>query len=291
MALIQLAIDGLALGAAYALVALGFVLVLNATGAVNFAHGDLVMVGGFIAIALAQVLPLPGIVLLPLVMLAMAALGVVFSWLAYFPLMRRPPAAVYISTIALGIVFQNTANAIFGAAPRAAPALLGDRVFQIGGGVTIGAQSLAIILVAAAAILAQHFLFARTRLGRALRATAEDRDMARAIGIPVTRMIALTFALASALAGAAGLLLAHKYFVEPTRGTDFIMTAYIAVVIGGWGSIEGAVAGALLIAAFQAIVSAYVSYAAATALLYAALLAILFFRPRGLFGERAQRRV
>jgi branched-chain amino acid transport system permease protein len=254
------------------------------------------MVGGFVAIALAQVLPLPGIVLLPLVMLAMAALGVVFSWLAYFPLMRRPPAAVYISTIALGIIFQNTANAIFGAAPRAAPALLGDRVFQIGGGqvgggVTIGEQSLAIILVAAAAILAQHFLFARTRLGRALRATAEDRDMARAIGIPVTRMIALTFALASALAGAAGLLLAHKYFVEPTRGTDFIMTAYIAVVIGGWGSIVGAVAGALLIAVFQAIVSAYVSYAAASALLYATLLAILFFRPQGLFGERVQRRV
>jgi len=291
VALIQLAIDSVALGAAYALVALGFVLVLNATGAVNFAHGDLVMAGGFVTVALAHVMALPGLVLLPVVILTMAALGLVFSALAYFPLMRRPPAAVYVSTIALGIIIQNTANAIYGSEPRSTPALVADRVFHIGDGVSIGEQSLAIVLVAAAAILAQSLLFSRTRLGRALRATAEDREMARAIGIPVNRMIALTFAIASALAGGAGLLLSHKYFVEPTRGTDFIMTAYVAVVIGGWGSIAGAVVGALLVAAFQAIVSAYVSYAAATVLLYATVLAILFLRPQGLFGERAQRRV
>lgn len=289
MELLQLVINGIALGAAYALVALGFVLVLNATGAVNFAQGDMVMAGGFVTVALAQYLPAPGIALLPLVLAAMAVLGLVFSAVAYFPLMRRPPVSVFISTIALGIILQNAANAIFGAEPRSAPALLGDQNLRLGG-LVIGEQSLAIIAVAALLVIGQHLLFARTQLGRALRATAQDREMARAVGIRVLPMIALTFALASALGGAAGLLLAHQYFVTPTGGTDLIVSAYIAVVIGGWGSLPGAVLGALLIAIFQVIVSAYVSYTASTALLYAALLAILFFRPQGLLGERIQRR-
>ena len=289
MEFFQLVLNGIALGAAYALVALGFVLVLNATGAVNFATGDMVMAGGFATIALASFLPVPAIVLLPLVLLVMGLLGLGFSLLAYFPLMRRPPVAVFISTIALGAIFQNTANVLFGAAPRRAPALFGDRLYHFAG-LAIGEQSLAIIAVAALLILAQHYLFARTQLGRALRATAQDREIARAIGIPVVTMIALTFVLAAALAGAAGLLLANQYFVEPTRGTGLIVSAYIAVVIGGWGSLAGAVLGALLIALFEVVVSAYASYTTATALLYAALLAILVLRPKGLFGEAVERR-
>ncbi len=114
--------------------------------------------------------------------------------------------------------------------------------------------------------------------------------MARACGIPVTAMIALTFALGAALAGAAGLLLSNQFFVTPTSGSGLILKAYIAVTIGGWGSIAGAVAGALLIAAFEVVVSYTLSYTAATAALYLALLAILAVRPQGLFGEAARRR-
>jgi branched-chain amino acid transport system permease protein len=289
MELIQLVVNGIALGAAYALVALGFVLVLNATSAVNFAQGDLVMAGGFVAVALAERLPWPGILLLPLVLALMAILGLLFSLVAYFPLKSRPPVAVFISTIALGIIFQNTANVLFGAEPRGAPPLFHGGHFRVGD-LIVGKQALAIVVVAALLIAGQHCLFARTQLGRRLRATAQDRQMAQALGLPVNRMIALTFALASALAGAAGLLLAHQFFVTPTQGNELIVSAYIAVVIGGWGSIAGAVAGALLIALFEVIVSAYVSYTAATALLYAALLGILFFRPQGFFGEVIQRR-
>jgi branched-chain amino acid transport system permease protein len=284
--LLQLILDGLSLGAAYALVALGFVLVLNATGAVNFAAGDLVMAGGFVAVALAQVLPVPGLLLLPLVLLLMAAFGLVFSLLAYFPLLGRPPTAVFISTIACGVILENSANAIFGAEPQKAPALLGEALYRLGP-LTIGRQSLAIILVATVLIGAQYYLFARTQLGRSLRATAQDRDMAEALGVPTRRMIAFTFMLASAFAGAAGLLLANRYFVE---GGNLIVSAYIAVVIGGWGSLPGAVLGALLIALFQVVVSAYASYTAATALLYAVLLGVLFLRPQGLFGEAIGRR-
>jgi branched-chain amino acid transport system permease protein len=300
--MLQLLVNGLALGAAYALVALGFVLVLKATAAVNFAHGDLVMAGGFASVALASILPVPGIVLLPLVAALMALLGIVFSLLAYFPLKSRPPVSVFISTIALGVIVQNTVNAIAGAEPRAAPPLIDTEMMSLGP-VSVGRQSVLVIVVAIVLIVGQHFLFTGTRLGRALRATAQDREMAAAIGIRTDLMIALTFALAGALAGTAGLLLANTFFVTPTDGTNFIVKAYIAVTIGGWGSIAGAVAGAMLIALFEVVfpalpalfpalneVASLFSQTSATIILYLVLLAILAARPHGLFGEAIRRR-
>ena len=291
--LLQLLVNGLALGSAYALAALGFVLVINATSAVNFAHGDLVTAGGFASVALAAVLPLPagfeGAALLPLVLVAMAAFGLLFSLLAYFPLMARPPVAVFISTIALGVVLQNVANVTFGAAPVAAPPLLGAGRIDIGA-LSIDRQSLAIMLAAGILIGAVHLVLSRTQFGRRLRATTQDREMAAALGVPVLLMIGLTFAIAAALAGAAGLLLANRFFVTPTEGTTLMLKAYIAATIGGWGRVWGAAAGALLIALFEVVVSAFLSYPVAEALLYAALLAILLLRPRGLLGEAAGRR-
>jgi branched-chain amino acid transport system permease protein len=287
--LLQLVVNGVALGAAYALVALGFVLVLNATSAVNFAQGDMVVAGGYAAIAVVTVVPLPGLLLLPLVLVLMAGLGLLASALTYFPLVRRPPVAVFISTIALGMMLENAEIGLFGGEPRAAAPLLGAGQVELGG-VSIGLQRLAIIGSAAALILGQHLLLARTQFGRMLRATAQDREMARALGVPASRMIAASFALAAALAGAAGLLLANEYFVAPGDGTNYIVKAYIAATIGGWGSLAGAVLGALLIALFEVAVSSWLSYSTATAALYAALLALLFWRPQGLFGEAVQRR-
>lgn len=302
----QILLNALALGAAYALLALGFVLIVNATSAVNFAQGDMVMAGGYVAIALATVVPMPGIALLPFVLVAMIILGLAFSLLAYFPLKDRPPVAVFVSTIALGIVLQNTANVLAGAAPRIAPPLFSGRQFAFAGA-SISEQSVAVIAVAALLIAGQWWLFARTAIGRELRATAQDRVMAEALGIRVNRMIALTFGLAAALAGAAGLLLANTFFVSPTDGTNYIIKAYIAVTIGGWGSLTGAVLGALLIALFEVIypqipllvssagasspwTQAVFSQTTGTIVLYVAVLAILFVRPQGIFGELAQRR-
>jgi branched-chain amino acid transport system permease protein len=163
-----------------------------------------------------------------------------------------------------------------------------------------------VMLVAVLLITGQHLLFTRTQFGRRLRATAQDRDMAAAIGIPVDRMIALTFALATALAGAAGLLLSNSFFVAPSDGMNYMVKAYIAVTIGGWGSIAGAVAGAFLIALFDVMLPGLpallpglgalpgadwlFSQTVATILLYLLLLVILVLRPQGLFGEAAQRR-
>jgi branched-chain amino acid transport system permease protein len=137
----------------------------------------------------------------------------------------------------------------------------------------------------------QYLVFAHTQIGRRLRATAQDRQMAQAIGIRVHAVIAATFGFGTALAGIAGVLLANQFFVYPTGGVPLSVYAYIAVVIGGWGSIAGAVIGAMMISLFQVVVSAYVSYAVATGLLYVALLLIFFFRPQGIFGELVRRRV
>ncbi len=293
MLLAQLLLNGVALGAAYALVALGFVLVLNATSAVNFAHGDTVMAGGFLAVAMASLVPADlsglGLLLLPGVLVVMAAFGLVLSWLAYMPLRRQPPVAVFISTIAVGIILANGANAIFGAAPRAAPPLFGAGQLHIGT-LIVGRQALAIIVVAAVLIAALGLLLGHTQLGRKLRATAQDPEMARALGIDVTAMIGLSFALATAFAGAAGLLLANQFFITPSDGGPLMLKAYIAVVIGGWGNLRGAVVGALLIALFEVVVAAFVSHPVAEGGLFVAVLAILLLRPQGVFGEAAQRR-
>jgi branched-chain amino acid transport system permease protein len=267
---------------------------------VNFSQGDLVMAGGFVAVVLADSLHVPGLILLPLVLAVMAVLGVVVALLAYMPLRTRPPEAVFISTIAVGIILQNAANRLFGAEPVTAPPLLGGGRVHFGG-VDVSAQSLAIIGVAALLIGGLHALFTHTQIGRRLRATAQDREVAMAIGIPVDAMIVGTFAVGAALAGAAGLLLSNAFFVTPTAGSDYILKAYIAVVIGGWGSIPGAVAGALLIAAFEVLypslplllpvlnavpgADTLFSQTVSTIMLDIVVLVILVVRPRGLFGE------
>jgi branched-chain amino acid transport system permease protein len=302
--LLQISLNALALGAAYGLLALGFVMILNATSAVNFAHGDMVMVGAYLAIALHGVFNIPGALLLPLVMALMALLGFVFSWFAYFPLKDRPPVSVFISTIAIGIIFQNSINAVQGAEPRKGPALLGEGQLAFGE-VTISQQALSIIVVALVLIAAQYYLLNRTGIGRKLRATAQDRPMAEALGIRVNRMIALTFAIGSALAGAAGLMLSNTFFTSPTDGSNYILKAYIAVTIGGWGSLPGALCGALIIALFEVVYPSLpvlipalkniapllFTQTTSTIVLYLGLLCIMFFRPQGLFGEKVQKRV
>jgi branched-chain amino acid transport system permease protein len=291
---VQIVIDGLALGAAYALVALGFVLILNAAGAVNFAQGDLVMAGGFAAIALAAQLPLesvpvPGLALAPLVALAGGAAGLAMAEVAYRPLRRRPPVAVFISTIAVGLMLQHGANAWFGAAEQRTPPLVaGDPLFFAG--LALSRQSLAIMATAAVLILLLHVLLERTQLGRRLRAATDDPEMARALGVRVRRLTALAFALGAGLAALAGLLLANVYFVTPTAGLAFMLKAYIAVTIGGWGSLRGAVLGAVLVALFEVVAGRLFSASIADALLYAALLAVLLLRPEGLYGEVGGRR-
>lgn len=290
MSFLQLALDGIALGSAYALVAAGFVLTLNASRAVNFAHGDLVMVGGFAAVVLLSLLPpnlpLPGLVILLLVLLLLGVVGLLLAGVAFLPLRTRPVVAVFVSTIAVGIILQNAATAWFGAQPRVGPSLVGGGLVEIAG-LRLGRQGLAVIAVAAIAYAGLYILLAKTQLGRKLRAAAQDPAMAEALGIPVTRMILTAFALSAALAGAAGVLLSNSYFVSPTEGANLMLKAYIAATIGGWGRLHGAALGALAIGLFETVAATLAGPVAAEAMLYGALLAVLAFKPSGVFGEQA----
>ncbi|MBM3542104.1 MAG: branched-chain amino acid ABC transporter permease [Alphaproteobacteria bacterium] len=287
--LLQVGFDALALGCAYVLVALGFVLVLNAVGAVNFAHGDLVMAGGFLAVAAAQLWPAPGVLLLPAVLALMACLGAVLGAVAYMPLTRKPPVAVFVSTIAAGLMLQNGASWIFGAAPRAGPPLLspGHANWM---GVVLDRQSLAVVAMSIGLAALLWFVMRRTQLGRTLRATAEDREMAETLGIRTGAYVLGIFAVAAALAGVAGVLLAPRYFVTPVEGSALMLKAYIAVVIGGWGRWAGAVIGAVVVAFFEVLAAAWLSQPIAEAFLYAMVLAVLLVKPTGLMGEDQGRR-
>jgi branched-chain amino acid transport system permease protein len=288
MAILQLIINGIALGALYALVTLGFVFVINATGAVNFAQGELVMAGGYGAVALQ-----PWISAGPLIIVAVAVVmffvGLALALVAYFPLMRRPPATVFISTLLCGIFFQGLFVVVFGPEARGGPPLFTSSLIRLGP-IEISQQSAGIVLVAALLIALQFVVFSRTQIGRKLRATTQDREMAQAIGIPALQMIAITFGIGASLAGVAGALLANQYFVWPTGGITLTVFAYMAVVIGGWGNIPGAVLGAMLIAQFQVVVASFMSSTAATILLYLVVLLVFIVRPQGLFGEHMRRR-
>jgi len=289
MITVQLVLNALALGMAYALIALGFVLALNAAGAVNFAHGDLVVLGGAVAVLLAAWLGLPGILLLPLVALALAAAGVLAAHVAILPLARRPPEATFVATLALAAVIEQGLTVTMGAAPRTAPAVAGSGAIEVAG-VVLGRQPLAIILVGGVLVAAVWFVLERTQVGRRMRAVASDRQMARAVGIPVRAYVTLSLALAGGLAGVAGFLLGHQFLITPTQGAGHMLKAYIAVALGGWGSVPGALIGALAIGVFETFVSTQVGDAWASAALYIAVILMLAVRPRGLFGEPVGRR-
>ena len=274
---------------AYALVALGFVLALNAAGAVNFAHGDLVVLGGAVAVVAAAWTGLPGPLLLPVVAFALGLAGVLAARVAILPLAQRPPEATFVATIALAAIIEQGLTVAMGAAPRTAPAFAGSGAVEIAG-LAFGRQPLAIVAVGAVLVAAVWFLLERSQTGRRMRAVASDRYMARAVGIPVGRYVVLSLALAGALAGIAGFLLGHQFLVSPTQGAGHMLKAYIAVALGGWGSVPGALAGALAIGVFETVVSTWVGDAWASAALYVVVLAVLSLRPRGLFGEPLGRR-
>ena len=274
---------------AYALIALGFVLALNAAGAVNFAHGDLVVLGGAVAVLAGLWTGLPGPLLLPIVALVLGATGILAARVAIQPLAGRPPEATFVATIALAAIIEQGLTVSLGAAPLTAPPFVGSGTIEIGG-LALGRQPLAILVVGAVLVAAVWFLLERTQLGRRMRAVSSDRYMARAVGIPVGRYVMLSLALAGALAGIAGFLLGHQFLVAPTQGAGHMLKAYIAVAIGGWGSVPGALLGALGIGLFETFVSAAVGDAWASAALYVAVLVVLVLRPQGLFGEPVGRR-
>lgn len=281
----QILLNGVAIGCIYALVSCGFVWVYATVGAVNFAHGELVMVGAYLGVTAAVLLGWPPAAALVGAVAAGAVLGFLFQAVAFAPVRARPPLTFIVVSIGMSILLRNGALVLWGPDPVAPPDLLGGRMMWLGDA-RVSAHQVLIVVVTLAVFAAQAVFFAHTRLGRRLQATAEDQETARLMGIDVRAMTVLTFALSAALAALAGTLAAPVIFVSPDLGLFIILKAFIALVIGGFGSIPGTLVGGVLLGVLEVLTGAYVSSAYKDVVAFLVLVGTLLVLPHGLFGER-----
>ena len=282
---LQILFSGLAVGAIYSLVALGFVLIIRATNVVNFAQGDFAMLGAFAMMTLLTLLKLPYWLSLLLALAVMTVFGVIFNYGVYYPLRNRSFLPVIISTLGASIFLQNTVLAVFG--PQAQPL---EKVFKSSGfeigGVFLDSQYLVILAVTVVAVAFQYFLFEHTLLGKKLQATSQDKDMARLLGIPVVWMIAITFIYSATLGGLAGILIGPVLFVSIGMGSIIALKAFSATIIGGFGDVTGAIVGGLLLGVVESFAGAYISVPYKDAFGFLLLFIFLLIRPQGIFGEK-----
>jgi branched-chain amino acid transport system permease protein len=288
--MVQEMISGLAMGCVYALVSFGFVLVYNAVGAVNFAHGEMVLFGGYFGLIATSWLHFPLWAALLFSLVAMAGLGLAYNRVAYYPIRHRPAATVIIASIGMSILLRNSALALFGPDPLKLDSFLGDRVFTMGD-VVVGQHHVLIIALTLILFLGLSFLFDRTSIGRKLQATAQDQEAARLMGINVNRMITLTFVLSALLASVAGFLLAPVWFLDPDVGLVVILKAFIVIVIGGFGNIRGMMAGGLFLGVVEVLVASHVTSEYRDVISFLILIAVLVALPRGFFGEKIGQKV
>jgi branched-chain amino acid transport system permease protein len=303
---IQLTIDALTLGSVYALIALGYTLVYGVLKLLNFAHGDVFMVGSFIGFGVLQLLGgtadpiVPVWALITLVTLAAmagcAGLGVAIERFAYRPLRDAPRIAPLISALGVSFFLANSMQLLFGAAPRnydtfaLSNGALYLRGFDIG---DVRVPLLRIITIGSAFVLMVllWLLVNRTRTGKAMRATSFDREAAAMMGIDIDRVIVFTFVLGSALAGAAGVMFALRVPTQVSIGFVAGLKGFTAAVIGGIGSIPGAMAGGLILGFAEAYTQGYVSTKWSDLVVFSILIAFMIFRPQGLFGRADIRKV
>ena len=281
----QLLFTGLGIGAIYALVALGFVLLIRAASVVNFAQGEFSMLGAYLMVILFTGFGLPYLVALPVAVIAMAGFGVLFAGATYWPLRHRGQLPVIISTIGASIFLSNIVLALYGPSPEVLPGLFDNPGFEVGG-VFMDSQYLTIIVVAALMVLLQFLIFEKTLLGKKLQATSQDKEMASLLGIPVAVMILITFGYSAALGGLAGVLVAPVLFVSVGMGALISLKAFAANIIGGFGNIPGAILGGLALGLVETFGAAFISVPYKDAIAFALLLLFLLIRPQGLFGEK-----
>ena len=282
---LQLLINALAIGSIYAVTAMSFEIAYEATGVVNFATGQLVTVGALVgASALAYTHGGFGVSYLATLAI-MAAVGLAFFITVFQPLRGKPAVTVVIGTVGIGISIQNISQLIWGPLPAAAPSPVGPHVVDMFGTV-IPVHAIFVILAAAVLMLCIYLLLNRSAIGRQFRALAQDAEAARLMGIRVAWIYCLTWILVAALAGVAGVLLSPLWFVDVNMGDGLALKAFAAAVIGGFGSIPGAVCGGILVGAAEILGASYVSSAYKDALVFALMIGFLLVRPQGLFGER-----
>ncbi|HVW82197.1 MAG TPA: branched-chain amino acid ABC transporter permease [Mycobacteriales bacterium] len=285
---IALLLSGVAYGAILALVALGFIVLYRATGVVNFAHGDLVTLGTYIAIWSIDSLKLPTVVGYAFAIVAMFGVGVVIERVAYAPLRARPPLVVVIATLAAAVVIEGVLAVWQGSSPKLLSSPVGNRVWSIDGA-DIAVQRVLIIGVAAVVIIGLMLVFARTSIGRQLRAIATDPETAQLYGVRTRLMSVLAFGTSAALATLAGILVAPLSAADLTFGFDLMVSAFAAAVLGGFGSFGGVALGALAVGLIQQLLGGYVFTGYSETLPFVVMFIVIAVRPSGLVSTTASR--
>lgn len=302
---IQQIINGLVLGSIYALVALGYTMVYGIMGLINFAHGEVVMIGAMVALMVIKLLLNSGLPVFVVILIALAAAAVVcmavgfsIERIAYRPLRRAPKLAPLITAIGVSIVLQNLAMLIWGRNYHAFPPILPSSEIEVFGA-TITSLQVAIILIAALMMSGLIVLIHRTRLGRAMRATSENPAIAQLMGVDINQVISLTFVIGSALAAVAGLMVSANYSIAHYyMGFMLGLKAFTAAVLGGIGNIAGAVLGGILLGLIESLGAGYIGDLTGGFLgshyqdifAFFVLICVLIFRPSGLIGEKVSER-
>lgn len=291
---IQHTINGLALGSIYALVALGYTMVFGVLQLINFAHGDIFMVGSFIGLytiryALPNAEPsiFTALIVIVVAMIGSALVGVIIEKFAYRPLRRAPRINILITAIGVSLFLEYGGQLVFGASPQFVPEILPRKLIDIGGDIILDSNQITIFVISFILMQILSFLVFKTQFGRAMRAISHSLETANLIGINVNKVILITFIIGSSLAGAAGVLYGVAYpKIDPLLGLLPGLKAFIAAVLGGIGNITGAVIGAILLGLSETYVAGYISSTYRDALAFVILILVLLIRPAGLMGTK-----
>ncbi len=311
MSFIQYLVSGLSLGAIYALIALGYTMVYGIAKMLNFAHGDIIMVGGFTAFTAISSAWCPVWLSVIISIVVCTVLGVVIEKIAYKPLRNAPPLAVLITAIGVSYFLQNAALLIFGSDSKNFPSVVKNAppfmlVYENSGVtfftspvdtadkllLTISMETFVSIVVSLIIMAALTFFINKTKAGKAMLAVSEDKGAAQLMGINVNATISLTFAIGSSLAAVAGVLMCSSYpLLNPYTGSMPGIKAFVAAVFGGIGSIPGAMIGGILLGVIEQISKAYISSQLSDAIVFMVLIIVLIFKPTGILGKKINEKV
>ncbi len=285
--------NGISLGSVYAIIALGYTMVYGIAKMLNFAHGDVIMIGAYITFCAMQYLGLPPVVAVLMAMAACTVLGVVIERLAYKPLRQASSLAVLITAIGMSYLLQNVALLLWGSNPKSFPSVisLGSLSF-FDGRLLISGETIVTVVMNIVIMVGLTLFTGKTKMGKAMRVVAEDKGAAELMGINVNLTISITFAIGSALAAVAGVLLCSAYpTLMPTTGSMPGIKAFTAAVFGGIGSIPGAMIGGILLGVIEILGKAYISTELGDAIVFAVLIVVLLVRPTGLLGKPVREKV